>query len=163
MLSRIQLTFIALFLAGCNTAADVAEQRQKYLLNEEPAAVVSITDLVTPIPDTMDVALVGKIGGVSEPWTKGRAEFVIVDPVVLMEEEQHGDGCDCHFCQDEKGSTLLGRALVRFVDESGEVVAIDARRLFDVKESQMVVVRGKAKSDPLGNLTVAADGMYIRR
>ena len=51
----------------------------------------------------------------------------------------------------------------KFVDEQGQTVAVDARELLGLKESQMVVVQGKAKRDEQGNLTVLAEGLYVRR
>ncbi|NQT41455.1 MAG: hypothetical protein HQ581_28460, partial [Planctomycetes bacterium] len=53
-------------------------------------------------------------------------------------------------------------ALVKLVDDSGKVLATDARQLLQVKELQTVVVRGTAKRDQQGNLTVIADGIFVR-
>jgi hypothetical protein len=39
---------------------------------------------------------------------------------------------------------------------------VDARELLGVKELQTVVVKGKAKRDEQGNLTVLASGVYPR-
>ena len=43
------------------------------------------------------------------------------------------------------------------------MVETDARKLFDVKELQTVVVRGKAKRDDKGNLTVLASSVFVRK
>ena len=48
------------------------------------------------------------------------------------------------------------------VDNKGDAVRTPARELLGVKESQTVVVRGKAKRDDKGNLTVLATGVYVR-
>jgi hypothetical protein len=44
----------------------------------------------------------------------------------------------------------------------GRPVAADAKQLLGIKELSEVVVRGKAKRDGAGNLTVLADGVYVR-
>ena len=54
-------------------------------------------------------------------------------------------------------------ALVQVVNPEGVVVDIDARELLSVKLNQLVVVRGLAEIDSLGNLIVSADGVYVRR
>ena len=53
-------------------------------------------------------------------------------------------------------------ALVRFEDKQGKVVLEDARNLFGIMELQTVVVKGIAKRDEAGNLTVIADGIFLR-
>ncbi len=53
--------------------------------------------------------------------------------------------------------------MVKVVDTSGKTVATDARKLLGLKELQTVVVRGKAKRDEIGNLTVLADGIFVRK
>ena len=53
-------------------------------------------------------------------------------------------------------------ALVKFVESDGSVVNHDARKVFNLVELQTVVVKGKAKRDDAGNLTILADGMFVR-
>ena len=55
------------------------------------------------------------------------------------------------------------KALVKVVDEQGNLLQTDARELFKVKELDTVVVRGKARRDDAGNLTVLANGVFVRR
>lgn len=52
--------------------------------------------------------------------------------------------------------------MVKIVDASGKPVATDARKLLGIKELQTVVVHGVAKRDESGNLTVLADGVFVR-
>jgi hypothetical protein len=53
--------------------------------------------------------------------------------------------------------------MVKFLDAQGKVMAVDARELLGVNEQQSVVVRGVAGRDKSGNVSVAADGIYVRR
>jgi hypothetical protein len=53
-------------------------------------------------------------------------------------------------------------AFIKFVDAQGKSLPHGARQLFGLKELQTVVVRGRAKRDEAGNLTVLADGLFVR-
>jgi hypothetical protein len=48
------------------------------------------------------------------------------------------------------------------VDDTGKPVSQSARDLLNVKELSTVVVKGKAKRDDQGNLTVAANQVFVR-
>ena len=55
------------------------------------------------------------------------------------------------------------KATIKIVDDAGETVPTDARKLLGVKELHDGHVRGQAKRDEAGNLTVLAKGMYVKR
>ncbi|MBI84013.1 MAG: hypothetical protein CMJ81_12505 [Planctomycetaceae bacterium] len=155
--------FLVLWSLGCGTHyAELDTQRAKYLLADEPPGAVGVLDLRESISGDQQVVLVGQIGGIADPWSRGQASFVIMDPVSLMEGEGHSENCACPFCRQSAEETE-GLALVQFLDDSGEVLSVDAQRLFCVSKDQMVVVQGHAKLDQLGHLIVAAHGLYIRR
>ncbi len=123
------------------------------------------------------IVIVGKIGGAAGadgtlsdfPWEKGRATFIISDPSFEPAHEhdhghEHGDehshdDHECHFCQAQ---AIDAQAWVRFLGEDNKPLAVDARKLFDVKEGDIVVVKGHAKLSA-GLLVVDAQGMYVRR
>ena len=48
------------------------------------------------------------------------------------------------------------------MDENDALVNADAKGLLNVKELSTVVVKGKAKRDEAGNLTVLASGVYVK-
>jgi hypothetical protein len=109
------------------------------------------------------VLVVGRIGGSKNPWIEGRAAFSIVDRSLRACSDIEGDNCPFpwdYCCETSKLPTST--ALVKIVDDGGQVVAADARELLKVKELQTVVVRGKAQRDEAGNLTVLASGLYIK-
>lgn len=151
-----------------DTATTVAA-RDRYLLDDEPEGVEGVLDVQESYSAPRDVVLVGKIGGVDNPWTSGKAAFILADPIALAEKASTdaNHGCDdpgCKFCARKKADELKeGLAVVEFKDDQGQVVAIDARQLFNVDESHMVVVRGRAHVNELGCLVVAADGLYVRK
>ena len=69
-----------------------------------------------------------------------------------------GEGCEAHAADS---SAML--AMVRFVDENGEVLPIGVPQLFDVTERDTVVIRGSARIIAGGMMVVDATGIYIRR
>jgi hypothetical protein len=81
------------------------------------------------------------------------------------EQSAHGhqghDHEDCPFCDHAKSQTD-SRAIVQFVDERGERLPIDARKLLGVKKDQVVVVRGSGKIDDVMGLIISANGIYVR-
>ncbi len=156
-------------LAGCGgeLSADdpqVVEQRVKFLLDTEPDNVSLVQDVREQVetgPDSDQVVILGKIGGVENPWSKGRAGFVMIDPAAADHDSEncHDDNCEhCRRARERK--KFQATALVEFV-ENGKVVPIDARTLFRLKEGQTVVVRGRAKLND-DNLVIQADGLYVR-
>jgi hypothetical protein len=54
--------------------------------------------------------------------------------------------------------------MIKFVDEQDQTLKIDARKLLGVPhlEGQIVVIRGRAKRDEAGNLTVVASKYFVR-
>ena len=158
---------------GCQPAEDpqVIESRQKYTFNSEPAGALGVIDVREKIDGdqtfTEPVVLIGRVGtDAHQTWEPGKAAFVVVDPTAEMPAHDHGPGHNhdnCPFCKAEAAKVADASALVRVIDEQGEVVSIDARKLFKISSGQLVVVRGMASLDAVGNLTVAAEGIYPRR
>jgi hypothetical protein len=135
----------------------------KFLLNEEPAEVATVIEARDASKDGEDIVLVGRIGGSVNPWVEGRAAFSIVDPTLKACSDIPGDECKKpwdYCCETHKLPTST--AFVKFVDNDGRPLKADARELLSLKELQTVVVRGKAQRDEAGNLTVLADGLFVR-
>jgi hypothetical protein len=167
---------LALFLAaGCGEATKPADQttitpvseadKAKYLLAEEPAGAKPVLAVRQEAKDGDDVVIVGRIGGEAKPWVEGKAAFWIVDASLKSCQDNPGDNCATpwDYCCEPKEQLRQAMATVKVVDEQGKTVASDARQLLGVKELQTVVVRGQAKRDENGNLTVLATGLYVRR
>ena len=151
--------------SGCSrTESEMAAARAKFLLAEEPADAQGVLDLREGAV-TGDVVVVGRVGGVSQPWSKGQALFVISDPTAGGDDGHVCTDDGCPFCAKKKEAQAETEAIavVQFVDDQGQVLPLDARQLFDLKVQQTVVVRGKAKVDDLGSIILSANGLYIRR
>jgi len=103
------------------------------------------------------------------PWTKGQAKFVLADAAAATEVEEHGShhhddpDHECPFCASAANSDAV--AVIRFFDEAGKVIPVDARRLFEAKEDATVVVVGTARlvGSKEGLLMIDATGLYVRR
>jgi hypothetical protein len=131
------------------------------LLNEQPADAKPVADVREAAEDGVEVTILGRIGGSQNPWVDGRAAFTIVDPKV--EYCQPGEGCPTPWDYCCKTDELpANRAMIKVVDKAGETFEQDARQLLGVKELQTVIVKGKAKRDDAGNLTVLAEHVFVQ-
>jgi hypothetical protein len=155
--------------AGCGKTNPPAAQGPsadgaKFLLAEEPAGAVPVKAVREAAKDGDEVAIVGRIGGTAKPWVPGRAGFQIVDPSFQPCNEKPGDTCPTpwDYCCDPKEELVKGMATVKVVDAGGQTVPVDARELLGLKELETVVIRGRAKRDDQGNLTVLAAGVHRR-
>jgi hypothetical protein len=135
----------------------------RYLLTEQPAGAKPVIDVRQTAQDGDEVVITGRIGGDVDPWVKGRAAFLIVDPSLVPCSEREGDSCPTpwDYCCDTD-QLAESKATVKFVDEAGDTLPTDARELLGVKELQHVTIRGRAKRDDAGNLTVLAKAIYVK-
>ncbi len=157
-------------LAGCQRAAPPAPLAAattaagaKYLLSAEPEGAHPVIEVRESAQDQDDIVILGRIGGDVDPWIEGLAAFSIVDPSLQACSEIPGDNCPTpwdYCCVTDK--LPAAKALVKVVDETGQTVGTDARKLLALKELQTIVVKGKAQRDEAGNLTVLASGIYVR-
>lgn len=157
-------------LVGCAQedapSPSAAVDGAKFLLAEEPDGAMGVIAASESAEDGAPLVLVGRVGGSANPWIKGRAAFTLLDPsiAVVSEAEAAESDSDTKICTgdccatERKGCTTL----VKVVDAQGELVRVDARELLGLKESDMVVVRGKAERDDAGNFFVLADGVHVR-
>jgi hypothetical protein len=154
---------VALTAAGCGGSLPASNRivDAKYHLADEPANAVEILDAKEQAKDGEAVVVVGRLGGGVNPWIDGRAAFLLVDTRILP-TCQDGEKCDenCLACAE---AMLSASTMVKFLDNDGKVLPVDARDLLGVKEQQTVVVRGVANRDKAGNVSIAAEKIYVRR
>lgn len=169
LVTAFSLASLLAMFAGCNPAAPPAASSPSpegapYIMAAEPAGTKGVREVRADAKDADEVMMIGRIGGDTNPWIEGQAAFLIVDRSLKPCNEKEDDACPTpwDYCCDT--DTLPAhKALIKFVDSSGKTVATDARKLLGVKELQTVVVHGKAKRDDVGNLTVLADGIFVRK
>jgi hypothetical protein len=148
---------------GAKTPTSAAVDGARYLLQAEPDGAQPVVAAREQAQDGAEIVLLGRIGGSADPWIEGRAAFSVVDPVVTACTQIPGDSCPTpwdYCCRTDE--LPKAKALVKIVDERGALVEEDARKLLALRELQTVVVRGKAKRDEAGNLTVLATGLFVR-
>ncbi len=163
------LASLSMLALGCGPASPTASssgpsaEGAAYILEAEPAAPKEVKAARAEAGDGEEVAVVGRIGGDTNPWVEGQAAFLLVDSVLKPCNEKDDDACPTpwDYCCDY--DTLPEhKIMVKLVDAQGETVATGARELLGVKELQTVVVHGNAKRDEAGNLTLLADSVYLR-
>jgi len=136
----------------------------KYLLAAEPADAKGVIQIREKAKDGDAVVIIGRVGGSKEPCVKGRAAFTIVDPS-YQSCDQRGEMCETpwDYCHATKDEMTRATAMVKLVDDRGKTLAQDAHELLGIQPLQTVVVQGRSKRDDNGNLTVLAEGIYIRQ
>ncbi len=166
----LSLAVTVAVIIGCGTSINsttksppAAAPDPRYVLAEEPADAKSVVDVRKDAKDGDEVTITGRIGGDVDPWVQGRAAFVIADLSLQACSERPGDTCPTpwDFCCES--GIADSKATIKIVDDAGETVATDARELLGVKELATVTIRGQAKRDEAGNLTVLAKGVYVKR
>lgn len=161
----ILATAITVVMAtGCgksSTDATAAGVKRNIHLSQEPAGAVEVLDARDEAKDGEPIVLVGRLGGGLKPWIDGRAAFLLVDTRILPSCAD-GDHCEAG-CPDCSKEMLAASTMVKFLGDDGKVLAVDARELLGVKDESTVVVRGIASRDATGSLSIAAEGVFVRR
>ncbi len=134
----------------------------KFVLAEEPADAKTVDEVREAAKDGDDVVIVGRIGGDRDPWVAERAAFLIVDPSRIPCNERTGDSCKTPWDYCCETDLAKSKATIKFVDEAGKTLSRDVLQPLYLKELQTVVVKGHAKRDEAGNLTVLASGLFVR-
>ena len=147
-------------------AQELARLRDKYFLPAAPAQVQPITDAKRVLEEKPEVVLKGRISaGKHDPWEPGKATFVITEAAIEVsahDNDPKHDSDNCPFCKRRK-SAAEATAIVQFVDDQGEVLAVDAQQLLDARKDQVVFVRGPGQVNGLGTLVVNVQGIYVQR
>ena len=147
--------------SGSNAHQAATGPKPNVHLSQEPVGALEVLDARDEAKDGETIVIVGRLGGGLKPWIDGRAAFLLVDTRILPSCDE-GEKCaaDCPDCAKEM---LAASTMVKFLGNDGKVLPVDARELLGVPEESTVVVRGIASRDAAGTLTVAADGVFVRR
>ena len=154
--------------SGCNESPELqpsattgSGERSKYLVDVEPEGALPVGEARESVKDDQAVTLVGVIGGSSEPFIDGLAAFTIVDSKVPYCSADEGCPTPWDYCctQDQVKGNI---ATIKIVDNAGNPITADARKMLNVKELSTVVIQGTARRDDQGNLTVAASKVFVR-
>ena len=81
-----------------------------------------VCDLRDALPVADKVAVLGRIGGIENPWTEGEASFVMSDPsLISLTEEDHECGDNCPYCAKKKQQQMDSMAFVQIVGPEGRL------------------------------------------
>jgi hypothetical protein len=134
----------------------------KYLLADAPAGARNVIEVRKEAKDGDDVVVIGRIGGEKRPIMQDQAVFSIVDLTLKPCNENPDDKCPFPWDYCHSPNLIEARVMVKFVDDGGKALAADTRRALGIKELQTVVVRGKARRDAEGNLSIQATGVHVK-
>ena len=168
MNDSIQLVFataiVVVLSIGCAKSpadATAAGAQPNVHLSQEPAGAIEVLDARDEAKDGEPIVLVGRLGGGLKPWIDGRAAFLLVDTRILPSCAE-GEQCEAD-CPDCSKEMLAASAMVKILGDDGKVLPVDARELLGTEEESTVVVRGIASRDASGNLSIEAEGVFVRR
>ena len=172
-------------LAANAASPDVAVHRSRLELTASPRDPVQVLDVLKELkkrpPQAKsapleDVTVVGQLGGMPNPWRDthpdfpwfaGQASFFLLDGKVAVQfanhAKHHGGDHNCAFCQRLAEKSAHAVAVVNLVGDDGNIVPIDSRELFPLREGQSVVVRGRAELLGGTMLVIHAEGLHVRR
>lgn len=129
---------------------------------EAPADAAAITKARTSAKAGDSVVLTGFIGGRVDPFTAGRAMFVMADPEQTPACTDH---CETPWdaCCEPKDKIAAGTATVQVVDEKGEMLKADLNGVGELKPGSTVTVAGVVRTAEAGAFVVDAKSIYVSR
>ena len=167
LLAALSMAVVFSSMSGCSDAVspEILQFRRQLLVDKSLSGESSISDIraklkAEEIKAGSEVTVRVRINaGDLPPWESGKAAFIATDAMGHDGDQDH-DPHDCPFCSRDIQDSL---AQVRFLNDTGSVISIDARELFDVTEHQLVVIQGEARLDDSEMLVLDATRMFIRR
>jgi len=167
----LMLVVLGGFAIGCSQSSGPADankgkasaEGRKYLLEVEPTGVRSLLDVRKEARDGDDIVMVARIAGSEKPFVDQRASFTVADLSIKPCPESEGCPTPWDCCCVPREDLVQAIAQVKFVDENGKTLNVSAKELLGVRELSVVVVKGKADRDEKDNLTVIANGIFLRK
>lgn len=157
------LTMIVL-CAGCaGEDPQLLGLRQQLTLETEPADATTIAVAKDGLAANPKVSFIGRIAADErEAFVDGKAAFIVTE--ILPEEQGHGGNdhaANCPFCKHKAAAAPW--AAVEVLNESGELLEIDARKLFGVQPDDIVIVQGQGEFiAELDLFQVTAESIFVR-
>jgi hypothetical protein len=158
------LAFSTLALSGCGSQ-DAAQPEAWPVLSErfhsaaEPAEAKSVASLRVGDASGVDVVVEGRVRDISE-----RSAFTLADMALVscaaMDDPGHC-ATPWDYCCEDPAALKLGTLMVEF-KENGSPVKETAQGFHGLDNLSEVVVTGKLTIDALGNMSVAANTVYVR-
>ena len=157
-------TLVVVLTVGCSQQDEVSHgptaDGARFTLAAEPDGATGVVSLREAAQNDEPVVVVGRIGGGVKPWVAGRAAFMLADASFQPSCQDEACEAGCPHCAEEAADCTV---LVKFMDAAGRVLPVDARSCWGCSDQDMVVVQGRTRRDESGNLSVLAEGIYVRR
>jgi hypothetical protein len=160
-MNLVKVLSAAAWILTAAVAGAYADSPSSPLLGTKPEGAVGVISARKDAKDGDVVVVVGRIGGDPKPFVNGAAGFTIVDE--SLKPCADDEGCETpwdYCCETDK--LPKSKALIKVVDADGKIVRVDSKKLLGVKELSTVAVRGKARRDKAGNLTILATGVFVQ-
>lgn len=152
--------FFGVLFSGCDDAPEMTDTVDVELLQQQLISESLLEDeqMVSEIREQLaaegveeiDVVVKGRINAGKEdsPWEPDKAAFVLTDAIGHEGEQDH-DPHTCPFCSRNINDYLV---MVSFLDDDGQLIDIDSRKLFNLTDNQLIYVKGTARIDADDNL-----------
>lgn len=177
-LSTILILTTGMALTGCNQQTTSSESKSEakpgnqiaekaavtlpdgFFLTEAPAETMSLAEARTKGATGDSVVFTGYIGGRVEPFTEGRALFLVAD---LEEAPPCADGCPTFWdaCCTVNEDIIANNASTQVVDENGEILRLDLNGMNGLEPGKEITVTGKIREKNESVFIVDATGVFV--
>ena len=163
----IVLIALTMFVAACDRSAEnsaTSSQSDAYsawMLDTMPEGAVDVAQAKVTAKEGEQIALIGRIGGRSEPVTASSGLFVIMDPSLPTCADNPEDQCATpwDYCCETPGTITANAATVQLRDDEGKPITFAEG---DLQPLSRVAVIGTVAPRPNSDtLIVHATGVYL--
>lgn len=163
---------ISLGLAGCGDTANeetmqtepasASPELSAIFSEEKPQTVIPVWELLQDPEIGKSVVVSGQIGGAVSPFVEGYAVFFFADEGLTFCDEMGDDHCPTPWdaCCEDPEKVMANRILVRFTDESGEILPVGLEGVNGLQGLDKVIVSGTLESGEGGGYVVNADSIF---
>ncbi len=163
----LSLLFCCSLTAGCGAGIDpeIVALREKFVVQQPPGDERPVPEIRADLksgkltPDSPFSVRVRINAGEVPPFAPGKATFIVTDATGHDGDESHNPH-DCPFCKRDIKSVI---AQVEWNDPNGKVLQVDSRKLFDVKEFDLLVLEGTGKFSKDDTLIITASKVFVTR
>ncbi len=145
--------------AGEDQPAPSPELKAIVLDTGAPTQVVGVSQARSSTPDGEEVTVEGRL----KDFVAGKAAFTIVDGSLKSCLEE-GDECPTpwDYCCTAPNEVAAKSATVKLIDAEGKVLNGNLKGVNSIDNLSTVVVTGKVEKDATGNMTIAANKVYLK-
>lgn len=161
----IAIAGITVGILGCDSSESTqfAAVRKVVLATEKPSELQTFAEAKERLADKPSITIRGKIAaGDFDPFEGNKSIFTITEiPADSHDGEPGHDADNCPFCKRRAKDAPM--ALVRLLDEQGNLFPFSAAKILGLKKDQVVIVQGNAEYKPdLELFTVDAKKLFLQ-